>query len=122
MKPLTFKTGWMGNNMDLKELFKVTMKSAAKHVAEEIDGKKHKEQFLKHSLIISDKLYFENLEDLKFYFEEKIYFINNSVQWWSFFKPHQAELEAYTLGLDICNSFITRFVSGGEGEGNALIK
>lgn len=112
----------MGNNMDLKELFKVTMISSAKFMANDMDGKKHKEQFLKHSHIIADRLYYENLLDLKFFLEEKVYFINNSVQWWSFFKPHQAELEAYTLGLDICNSFITRFVSGGEGEGNALIK
>jgi len=96
--------------LDLKNFYKNTLNSAAKYLVSDIDNAKNKKVFLNHIQMINEKLYYDDLHDLKFYLEEKIGFIKDSGHWWSMFKPNLAELGAYELALDICNSFLLRFV------------
>lgn len=114
----------MLNNMDdeLKNLYKTFLLNAANYLASDCDNLKSKTIFLKHIAILNEKLYYENLHDLKFYLEEKIGFIKDSNRWWSVFKSNKAELDAYELALDICNSFLIRFVDGGAGDSTQIIK
>jgi len=108
--------------MDLKELYKTTLLAAADFDAKDIQSKGNREEFLRHIHVITDKIYYENMHDLQFFLDEKIFFLRESGKWWNFYSINKFELAAYDLALDICNSFLIRFVDGGGSNRSALIK
>lgn len=110
-------------NVELNELYKNTLVSSAHFIAKDIQNEKNRKRFLSTINIIANNTYYENMHDLDFFLREKIFFLetDDSISWWLFSKKHTFELAAYNVALDVCESFLKRFVDGGSGEGNALI-
>ena len=109
-------------NMELKELYKKTLQNASTFVVKDIQSKHNKSVFTQQvKLILNDKVHFDTLEDLIIYLEDKIDMLEQQHRWYHFSDDNKFQVKANELALDVAKSFVKRFVTGGEGEGQALL-
>ena len=108
--------------MDLKEFYKKTLSNASNFEAKNIQSKHDKTIFTTQvELLLNDKVHFDTLEDLVIYLEDRIEMLQHQKRWYHLTDDNKFQTKANELALDIAKSFVKRFITGGEGEGQALL-
>ena len=105
------------DDVELNEFFKKHLNNCSEYLANRIESEKNRNIFLDTIEVINTSLYFENLEDLSIFLEEKTLFLKDEYTgWWGWKRNVEYQYKAYLVAQDVCDSLLKRFVTGGEGE------